>query len=66
MKNLDAIMRERYEQKEYYGYTRLQKKIDKKIREEKTAFHNRIDKDEEADEAYQKLLNLKAKLEGEQ
>ena len=60
MKNRDVKMRERFLQRED---DRLQKKIDKKLRKEKEAFYSRTDKDREADEVYQHLLNLKAELE---
>lgn len=61
MKNRDQKMRERYERLEE---ERLQRKIDKEIRKKKEAAYARSDKDEYEAEAIQRLLNLRAKLEG--
>lgn len=61
MKNRDAKMLERFLQRED---DRLLRKIDKQIRKEKEAIYTRTDKDRQEDEAYQRLLNIKAELEG--
>ena len=61
MKSYDSKMRERFLQRED---DRLLRKIEKQIRKEKVACYERTDKDRQADEAYQRLLNIKAKLEG--
>ena len=61
MKNRDEKMRQRFLDREE---DRLLRKVDKQIRNQKRAFSERTDKDREADEAYQRLLNLKAELEG--
>lgn len=60
MKNRDQKMRERYERLEE---ERLLRKIDKQIRKEKEVAFARTDKDEYEDEAFQRLLTLKAELE---
>lgn len=60
MKDRDAKMRERFLQRED---DRLLRKIEKKIRKEKEAFYTRTDKDEQEDEAFQRLLNIKSQLE---
>ena len=63
MKDRDAKMRERYLQRED---ERLLRMIEKRERKAKEAFYSRTDKDEQEDEAFQRLLNLAAKLrEGE-
>ena len=61
MKDRDAKMRERYLERED---DRLLRKIEKQIRKEKEAFYARTDKDNQENEAFQRLLNIKAKLEG--
>lgn len=60
MKNRDAKMRERYLDRED---DRLLRKIENKMRKYKMSFYERTDKDREADEDYQRLLNIKAELE---
>lgn len=55
MKNRDEKMRQRFLDRED---ERLLRKVDK------ISCYGRTDKDAEQDEAYQLLLNLKAKLEG--
>ena len=62
MKDFDAKMRERYLQRED---DRLQRKLEKRIRKGKEAFYSRTDKDEQAADAYQRLLNLAAELRGD-
>lgn len=59
MKNRDAKMRERYLQRED---ERLLKKIEKQERKAKEAAYSRTDKDEQEDEAFQRLMNIAAKL----
>lgn len=61
MKDRDAKMRERYLQRED---DRLLRKIEKQERKAKEAFYARSDKDEQEDEAFQRLLNIAAKLNG--
>ena len=61
MKNRDAKMRERFWQRED---DRLLRKIDKQIKKYKEASYNRTDKDIHEDDVYQRLLNIKAELEG--
>lgn len=60
MKNRDAKMRERYLQRED---DRLLKKVYKQELKAKKEFYARTDKDEREDDAFQHLLELKAKLE---
>lgn len=55
MKDLDRKMLDRHWQKEN---ERLQKKYDKLLRKEKEAAHERTDKDMQADNDYQHLLEL--------
>lgn len=61
MKDRDAKMRERYLQRED---ERLLRMIEKRERKAKEAFYSRTDKDEQEDEAFQRLLNLAAELRG--
>ena len=61
MKNRDSKMRERFLQRED---DRLLRRIEKQIKKEKEALYERTDKDYKADEEYQRLLNIAAKLEG--
>lgn len=60
MKNRDAKMRERFLQRED---DRLLRRIEKQIKKEKSARYGRTDKDMQEDEAFQRLLNIKAELE---
>ena len=61
MKNRDAKMRERFLQRED---DRLLRKVDKEIRNYKRDAYERTGKDEYEDEAFQRLLNIKAEMEG--
>jgi len=61
VKDRDAKMRERYLQRED---ERLLRMIEKRERKAKEAFYSRTDKDEQEDEAFQRLLNLAAELRG--
>ena len=60
MKNRDAKMRERYLNRED---DRLLRMVEKQVRKEKEAFYGRTDKDEQADEVYQRILDLRKHLE---
>lgn len=55
MKDLDRKMRDRHWQKED---DRLQRKAEKRLRKYKETFYKRTDKDEQEDEAIQRLLEL--------
>ena len=59
-KRTQEMLNERWKDRET---ERLLRKIEKQIRKEKESAYSRTDKDEQADEALQHLLNLKAKLE---
>ena len=61
MKNLDEKMRQRFLDRED---DRLLRKVDKEIRKHKRASYARTDKDEQEAEMIQRLLNIKAELEG--
>ena len=55
MKDLDRKMRDRHWQRED---ARLERKFEKRRQKAKEAFYERTDKDEQADEMYQRLLEL--------
>lgn len=61
MKNRDEKMRLRHQEKEE---ERLLRMIKKQERMEKEAFYTRTDKDEYEDVAFQRLLEIAARLEG--
>lgn len=58
-KRTQEMLNERWKDKEN---ERLLRKIKKQIRKEKEAAYSRTDKDEQGDEALQRLLNIAAKL----
>ena len=61
MKDYDRKMREKWI---YSEDERMQRKVDRELSKYKKCYSERNDKDEQMDNAFQKLLNLKAELEG--
>ena len=58
-KRTQEMLNERWKDREN---ERLLRKTEKQMRKEKEAAYSRTDKDEQADEAYQRLLNIAAEL----